>query len=451
MATSKPAAKKVAAKATPAPAPAPVEAEDTGAIEVGSTVRFLGYGEDVPEDQQYLTADEHYVVVGFTEPDPESGDPGGDPIVDLPNPDFNPKKKESEQNPKSFQAQVLMSEVELVTDEEGAEEAAGEEEAAAEEEVAEEAAPAPAPAPAKKPAAKTAPAKPAAKTAPAKTAGKKAAPAKAEKAAEEEAVDPDALPDLEEEDAEVLAMIENAENGDIIALGQQLESTAALTEYQLGGVLYHIKKDKLYLQVPGGEKYAEKGGWAEFLKTFYLVEYRKAQTLIGIYIAFSQAKIANASAVVASMGWAKAAKITPLLNIEGNDPTELIDLASNNTLADLSTTIKESVTVGATGGSGKSGGTRIQRITLKFRFEEGAAKMIDTVLKSVMETNSLKTLDAAMEYIVTDWASNNGIAVAKAAPAQGKAVGKPAAKSAPAKTAAPVAAKKAAPVKRVAA
>lgn len=432
-------AAKTAPKAAPAPAPAPaveVEGTDEVTVDVGTQIRFVGYGEDVPAEQQFLTAGEVYTISGFTEP--EGDDPGGEAIVQIANPGFNPKKRESADNPKTIDVQVFAEEYEVLEGE-------GEGEVAAE--------PAPAPVAAKtaaKAAAKTAPAapaktaaKPAAKTAAAPAAKKTAKAAPAPAAAEETpAEDPDELPDLEGEDEEVLALVNGGR--DLIEVAQELEATASRSEYQLGGLLYHIKKGKTYLEIEGGEAYAEKGGWAVFVKDYFNVEYRKAQYLIQIYVAFTMMQIPNPADAVAEIGWAKAQKIAVPMMEEGAQPDDLLELARQNTVVDLSTALKEQVEVGGTPG------IKVTRITMKFRYLEEEAASINAILETVKEANSLKDIGEALSFIVNDWASNNGMASAKSAPTQARAVGKaPAKKTAAAPAPAPKAAP--APARKVAA
>ena len=332
MATKNAAAKAAPKKTVAAPAPAPAPEETSVELEVGTAVTFLGYDESVPEAEQVLTPGETYNIVGFTEPDGEEGtegyDPGGNPLVEIENPNFNAKKKEHpDTNPRLMSVEVMPEEIEVAAEQP--------------EEVVEEA-PAPAPVAAKKAApAKTAPAKAApAKAAPAKAAASKSAPAKtapAKKAAKAEApapVDPDAVPDLEHEDAEVLALVEGSD--DLIATAQELDANVANSEYHLGGVLYHIKKNKTHLTVKGGEEYNVRGGWELFLQQFFNIEYRKAQYLIEIYIAFSTAGVENAAAEVGAIGWTKAKTIAKQMVAEGANVDELISLAKENTVSDLS-------------------------------------------------------------------------------------------------------------------
>src|SRR5471030_2711447 len=196
---------------------------------VGSAIRFVGYGPDVPVEAQIptLVPGVELVVKGLEK------DAGGATllVVDCENPDFDETLEEHPQdNARIIETDVAVSEVELI-------------EAAAPAKTAAKAAPAKAAAaPAKAAAAPAkAPAKAAAAPAkaPAKTAvAKFATPAPAET---EEVSD---LPDLDQEDADVAALV--AENVDLIGTAQEMEAENAKNEYRLGGLLYHIKKSGSY-------------------------------------------------------------------------------------------------------------------------------------------------------------------------------------------------------------
>lgn len=401
MATKQKAAAKPAAKQVETPA------EDEGvALEVGMNVRFLGYGDDVPEEDRILEENAVYQIVSFTEP--EGDDPGGNPAVAV----------EGVEGP----VEVLPEEIEVVEDE-----------------------PAPVKPAAKTAPAKAAPAKTAAKTAPAKTApakaatkpaaktapAKAAAPAKKTAAAKKEpepepevsAEDPD-TPDLENEDAEVLALIEGQE--DLIAVAQDLEARAATNEYQFGGVLYHVKKNKSYLNVDGGDAYAEKGGWEKFLQDYFNIEYRKAQYLIKIYVHFNLAGIEDAAATVAQIGWTKAKTIAEELSKEGANTGELIELATNSSVVELQQAIQSSKEVGGTKGEIK------KVVTLRFRYMEEEGASITAVLDAAKEQFALKDQAEALSKIILDWGAENagGKATAETAPAQRAPARKAAAKRA---------------------
>lgn len=395
--------KKVAAKA------APVEAEvQESAINIGDFVKFLGYDADTAEDEQVLVADEVYEVVGVTEADGE-GNGGGNPVLSVANPNFNPQKKEHpDTNPASLEVEAFPEEVEL-TD-------APDDDADEVEEVAA------APAPAKTRTKAVAPAKAAA---PAKT--KAAAPAKAKKVAappveKEEVEVEDETPDLENEDPDVIALIDGSD--DLIVTAQELEQQAGAIEWQLGGILYHIKKDKSYVQLEGGEEYAEAGGFAKFLQEYFNIEYRKAMYLIDIYKYFTQAGIEDAAARVAVIGWTKAKTIAKLLTADDAKPDELIELAENNTVTDLVEAIHDQVSVGGTAGE------RVKRLTLRFRYLEEEAATVNAVLGEAMEQLGLKDTGEALLHIVNAWASEHGGGKATRAAAPKATAAAPAAKRA---------------------
>jgi len=397
---------KAAAKPAAKQATATVEAV-AAEFEVGQTVAFLGYAPDTPDDEQVLTAGESYEIVGFTEAEGDSA--GGDPILSYPNPEFNAKKKENpETNPKTLEVQVFDTEIEAV--EEGDEDQDAEDADAEEEEEA-----APEPVKAK---GKAAPAK--AKAAPAKAAPAKAAPAKAKAAAKTPKVKPpkavkppkDVAPDpldmeLENEDEEVLALIKDTD--DLISVAQQLEAQSVTTDWQLGGILYHVRKEKPYLDLDDGAKYKEPTkvdgrmvpGFEAFLNDYFQIEYRKAMYLIKIYVSFTKAGITNAAEAVAKMGWTKAKTIAPLMLEDDSKPDELIELANNNTVSDLSETIKEMSYVGGTKG------TPVVKRTIKLRFLEEEGNSINAILETAREQLGLKTIDQAAAQIINEWASAN--------------------------------------------
>ena len=378
-------------------------------IKVGSVIKFLGYSEDTAEESKLLDDDGEYKVIEV------SKDEDSNPvyIVQLENPEFDKTKKENANtNTRMIETEVFPAECELVTgDAEEAEEVAEEEEAPAP--VAKKAA--------TKVAAKAAPAvkgKAAAKAAPVvkgKAAAVKAAkPAKAEKVV---APAVEEMPDLENEDEAVLALI--AENDNLIEIAQGLESDIAKNEYLIGGILFHVKKDGAYKDAD--PSYAEKGGWAKFLSDNMNIEYRKAQYLIDIYVAFNVAGITDAADRVAAMGWTKASKIAPLMNEDGQNPEELITLANESTVAELQESISvQKTSVGAVKGEIK------KRTIMKFSFFEDEGAALADIINGAMEQHGLKKHEEAFAMIVNEWAAQNagGTAVAEEhAPVQTAPVG----------------------------
>lgn len=424
-------------------------------VKKGDKVVFKGY-EETPEDgADLLVEGNEYEVAEVNKED-------GSVAVIVDNPDFNPKKKESESNARTILTDIFFEELELPkgskakpaaktpakgkakaeepeddADEEGEEDADGEDEAEEEPapkaktkapaKTAAKAAPAkgkakpkaeepedepeegdegedgdeeePAP---KKAAAKKAPAKAAAKTPAKKAAAKSKAPVKSKakaKAKEEEAEesdDPYGDLDEEQEDQEILGLVNDAE--DILELAREtVEETSAL-EYKLGGVLFHVRKSGAYKELD--ERYAEKGGFALYLLEQLNIEYRKAMYLVDIYYKWN--KFGLEPEKVAQIGWAKAAKIAAVMDEDTAE--ELIELAENNTVADLvdhiKTTYKE---VGGTKGEKK-----VIKL-FKFKLAESAGIAVEEVLQSVAAGMGLKNLDEAFEHIVMEWSTEHPI------------------------------------------
>jgi hypothetical protein len=398
-------------------------------IKAGMAIRFKGYAPDTPEADQLLGEGTEYVVADVNLKEKSVS-------VEIENPNFNEKKKVSDTNSKTLLVDVFEEEFELV------EEAPAEEEAAA--------APAPRARPTgTKPAAKAAPAA-AAKAAPAKAAAKpgsakatapapkagarpvaKPAAAKVEEEAVEEG-DPE-VEALEQEDAEIVKLVEEA-GDNLLGLAQELVEESAAQDYKLGGVLYHVQLGKAHHAQD--ERYKERGGFGLYVKEQLNIEYRKAMYLIDIYFKFN--KFGIDSAKVAALGWTKASKIASVMSED--NAAELVELAETNTVSDLSENIKANYKeVGGTKGERK------KLVTFKFKLFEDSAEVVKTALENAAAALGYKKLDQAFEHVVTEWATEHPMKPAAAAP-QGRRVAAPAA--APRAAAKPAAAK---PVARPAA
>lgn len=393
---------------------APVQ-DEAAEIEVGSNVRFLGYDEDTPDEERVLKEGDVYEVVEMPEGE---GDDATGYVIRFANPDFNAKKKEhAETNPKFLETEVFEEEIELVAEGEEAPEEEEEEEtpppkatkgkAAAK--VAEKpAAKASTKATAEKPAAKG---KAAAKEAPA-AKGKAAAKAAAKPAAKGKAVvkpekaepspedDPDFVPELEHEDEEVLALVNESE--DLIATAQGLESEAAKNEYLMGGILYHIKREGEWKEME--PEYAEPGGYKKFLMDNFNIDYRKAQYLVEIYVNFQLAEIENPSEVIARIGWTKASKIAKFLP-DQEDPNELVATAEENSVVDLSEIIKDTYHTGGTAGDN---GTAVKRITCKFVYVEEEGNLVDDILAEAASNLGVTPAQALLQ-ILTEYHAQNAV------------------------------------------
>lgn len=384
----------------------------------GQMVIFKGYDESVPADERILTEGESYKFVEYDEVDGVRL-----AFVQAPNPDFDEKKKEhAENNPRMIEVDAMPEELELAADDGAAAEAEPAAEAPAKPAgkgrakatpAAEAAAEAPAkPAGKGKAAAKTeAPAKPATKTA--KAPAKKAAPA-----AEAEGEDGETPIELEGEDEAVLQILaDNPTADDLIAAAQGLEADVAVSEYRLGGILFHLRNSKQYLEVEGGEAYAENGGWGKFVMDFFNLQYRKAMHLIEIYVNYTQAGIENPAEHVAKVGWSKAAMIATYLNhpdfVEGKTAEQiekhvnnLLEAAENNTSEDLRAVIKETVSVGGSKTT-TEGAQKVTRVTYKMRFTEEDAATVENTLKLAQERLGQNSIEDTVLMILGDWAANN--------------------------------------------
>jgi len=391
---------------------------------VGDTVVFNGYKEEVPEEDQVLEVGDTYEVVEVNTAEKLIA-------LQIENPDFNPKKKETEANAKTVMVDVFFDEVSPHVEDDDAEEEEEEkpapkakakapakakakavveedeadEDDADEDEADEEDAPAPkakatakakAPAKAETKTPAKGRAKPAAKTT-AKAATKGKAPAKGKtipKAKEAPKEEEDKYPALAKEDDDIVTLIEESE--DILELAEELVADSAQLDYRLGGVLYHIRLTHAYHQLD--DKYKEAGGFGLYVKEQLNVEYRKAMYLIDIYYKFNLFGIDAEK--VQELGWTKASKIAAVMDDENAE--ELVELAEKSSVADLSDSIKESYAI-----KGATAGEKVRRITFKFRLVEDHAAFVQEVVETVVKDMKFKDIGEAFEHIVSEWAAEH--------------------------------------------
>lgn len=368
-------------------------------VKKGDKITFTGYSETPEEGMDLLTEGEQYEVVEVNAKEKAV-------VVRVDNPDFNPKKKESEANAKTMLLDVFEEEFEAVEDKpapkaKGKAKAAPVEEADDDEEAEE----------AEEPKAKTKPAKAAAKPAKAETKpakgktpvkGKVKTPVKAEKV---EDADPYADLAEDDEDEEIIGLINEAE--DILELAKETSEEASAIEYKLGGILFHVRKGGAYKAID--KRYAEKGGFGLYVLEQLNVEYRKAMYLVDIYYKWN--KFGLDAEKVAAIGWAKAAKIAAVMTEDTAE--ELLELAENNTVADLVENIKTSYK--------EVGGVKGEKKTLKvfkFKLFEDQAAAVEEVLEAVAAAMGFKNLDMAFEHIMMEWATEHPVK----APAPAKTV-----------------------------
>jgi hypothetical protein len=403
---------------------------------VGSEVRFKGYAEDTAEADQLLEEGEVYKVI-------EVNDKEKSAAVEIPNPDFNPKKKVTEENSETLIVDVFFDEIELADedgdDEEEAPKSKGKAKADtkskakskakdedededdegtdsddddgddddADDVDEEEEAPK-----AKKGAAKgktETKAKPAAKgkekTA---TKGKDKAKTKTEsKKSKDDEEEADKYGDLSEdqEDKEILSLIEDAD--DLVELAKEVVEENASSEYRLGGILFHLRRDKAYEKLD--KRYAAKGsfgvpsGFQVFINEELGLDYRKAMYLVDIYYKFS--KYGIDASKVAEIGWTKASKIAAVMTEDNAD--DLVELAEGSSVTELSESIKETYVDASENKGGKE--TR-RKVQFKFKLFEDQASAVEEILNAAAESLSMKP-DDVFEHIVTEWAAENGVSV----------------------------------------
>lgn len=370
-------------------------------VKAGDTVIFKGYGPDVAEADQILTDDAEYTVVEVDVKEKKIS-------VSIENPEFNPKKKESDDNPKTLLVEVFEEEFDLPAAEEAP--------AAAPVKAAARTKPAPAASAKAAPAKAAAPVKAGAVAKPAK-----AAPAAPAAPAEEEEAAPE-VEALTEEDAEILKLVEDTGEDGLIDLARELAADSANIDYKLGGIFYHIHLSGSYKALD--KRYEEKGGYGLFVKEQMQVEYRKAMYLEKIYVTFNKFGIDGAK--LAEIGWAKAAKISEVM--DADNAQELLTLAESNSVSDLVENIK--VNYKEVGGQK---GEKKKVVIYKFRAFEDSADVITAALEgcaAAMNYTGSKALDQAFEHIVTEWASEHAVSAPAKAPAGAKRVAAPA-KAAP--------------------
>lgn len=406
----------------------------------GSTVKFVGFteGEDPPDNAELLEAGTEYRVADALPPE-DAGDEWTYEL-EVENPDFDDSKRATKTNPRTLTVAVFPEEVEAL-------EAEAEDEAEDEEVEEQQTA---APKTTKKRASKK-------KAATKKTVTKKKVASKKKAATKKAAApvevdeeggiyDPHTDPELkdmiilsdDEEDQEILTLVNEAD--DIVELAREQADEAAMSDYRLGGVLYHIKLQKSYKEVNGGE-YAVKKGWESFLNKEIGIEYRKGQYLIDIYCKFNKFGIGHEA--FATLGWTKASQISRVMTEDNAE--DLVALAEDSTVSELKESISESYShVGATKG------TPVKKVTFKFRLVEDSGVTVRALLEQAMQSLGYENESEAFEHVITEWAQDHldVTAMKKAKSAARKA--KTAAKSdaeetkAPAKTSRSAAGRKAA-------
>lgn len=358
---------------------------------VGEMVEFLGYSEEVSPDEDVLVVGDKYKVIKVDAKTKAV-------VLQVANPEFDADSEESDDNPKYLEVDAFANEVKDVAAKAGKTAAKTETKAKAEPKAKAET---------------KAKAEPKAK---AETKAKPKAEAKPKGRAKEEpkaaeVEEEDEYEALATEDADIVELVEQTE--DILALAEELVEEGAALDYKLGGVLYHIRLGKAYRSVD--ERYAERGGFALYVKEHLNMEYRKAMYLVDIYYKFNLFGISGEK--VAEIGWTKASKIARVMSEDNAE--KLVELAETQSVSELSDSIKESYhEVGGTEGEKK------RKITFKFRLWEDQAKAVEEVLLGTQEAMGFKDLADAFEHIVMEWAAEHPLSAPAETEAKATAPGK---------------------------
>ncbi len=383
----------------------------TPTFEKGQTVTFTGYTaeneEDYPENHALLTEGEIYEIAEI------SDDDGNDVSYFLaaPNPDFDETKRASKKaNPATKLVDVFADEIAEVEAEEESDEVeeADEEEEELDEE--EELPVAAAPAKVSKKTSKKTSKKPSKKKAAVskKTTKKKAAVSKkatAKKTGKKKAsgkevevvkYTPDG--DIELTDAmqskDVMALIAGKTAGQMIKVAQAHAKDAMMHDWTLGGILYNVKTSGAYKKVQD-KKYDVKGGWASFVDEQIGLDYRKAQYLVDIYAKFTRFGVKQD--VAARIGWSKASRISAVMNHDNAE--DLVEVAEEQSFRDLEDTVKTEFST-----KGASKGTRIKKLSFRFRLVEEGGAVVQDYLEQARVSLGLESLDDTFQHIVTEWA-----------------------------------------------
>lgn len=197
-----------------------------------------------------------------------------------------------------------------------------------------------------------------------------------------------------EEDADILEMVEGTE--DLLGLAQEMAEEAANMEYQLGGILYHVRVSKAYKDLKPA--YAEKGGFALYTETELGIHYRKCMYLIDIYSVWN--KYGLDKQWISDHGWSKALLVAK--NVDEENADALMGAAEEQSVADLRETIKESFSK-----KGADNREIVKKMTFKFRLMEEPASLITDYLEMAMKQLGLDRPEQAFEHIVTEWATEH--------------------------------------------
>lgn len=219
-------------------------------------------------------------------------------------------------------------------------------------------------------------------------------PARTEAAETDEELKDMLILDRSEEDADILELVEGAD--DILELAQEFAEEAANMDYQLGGILYHVRVSKKFKDIK--PEYAERGGFGKYTEEQLGMHYRKCMYLIDIYSTWNKYNLPKNW--ISEQGWSKALLVAR--HVDDENAEDLMAVAEEQSVADLRETIKESY-------ARKGADTReiIKKITFKFRLLEEPASMITDYMELAMKQLGLDKPEEVFEHVFTEWAQEH--------------------------------------------
>ena len=197
----------------------------------------------------------------------------------------------------------------------------------------------------------------------------------------------------EEEDEDILELCSESE--DICALAKEAAQDSALSDYRLGGILYHVRLSGAYQEQD--ERYAGKKGFGLWSEEELGIKYRKAMYLTDIYTKFS--KFGIDSSKVAELGWTKCMEVARVMTSENAE--ELIELADDSTVEDLKETIRETYTGETTSKPA------VKKVRFKFALEQDAGTVVAELFGMATESLGLDHDNDVFEHIITEWAAEH--------------------------------------------
>lgn len=368
--------------------------------EVGQLAVFTGFTgevEDNPDFAEYLTKGDSYEVGAFTPGKEETDDDDGTEdtyTLSVANPEYSPDKRKSKNNQPSLGVVVFPDELKLAKDQIKKEEPAGKTEETKKTPAKKQATKKETTKDEEKPEEETEETKPKAKAKAKSKAKPKLKPIKEEKGTPEAVADKDLLIlTADEEDAGIREICE--ESDDICALAREAAEDAHLSDFRLGGIMYHVRASGAYRDAD--ERYAGKKGFGLWSEEVLGIKYRKAMDLSNIYAQFCKHGIG--SSTVAQLGWSKCIQIARVMTADNAD--ELVSLAGESTVADLQETIKETYT----GGEGTK--PLVKKVRFKFALEQDAGTVIAELFTLATESLGLDHDNDVFEHIITEWAAEH--------------------------------------------